>query len=154
MVFMLIMLLLEGLPCSVAFNNGAANSRLPPLGWSSWVALGNGSEHPVFDYCEEESVKRAADAFVTVGLAEAGYRHFHLDDCWAGSRDAVSGKILPDVERFPNGMKVVVDYVHNLNLSFGLYTCAGTRLAWGDGQEVLAFGAKTRNPMHHGGWIG
>ena len=91
MLVMLAMLLLEGLPCKVAFNNGAANSRLPPLGWSSWVALGNGSEHPVFDYCDEESVK-AADAFVTVGLAEAGYRHFHLDDCWAGSRDAVSRK--------------------------------------------------------------
>ena len=31
MLVMLAMLLLEGLPCSVAFNNGAANGRLPPL---------------------------------------------------------------------------------------------------------------------------
>eukprot|EP00666_Eupelagonemidae_sp_cell4sb_P004977 gene4977-4582_t len=29
----------------------------------------------------------SADAFVDVGLYKAGYRHFHLDDCWAGGRN-------------------------------------------------------------------
>ena len=88
----------------LAYDNEAPNSLLPPLGWSSWVALGPGAEHPVFDYCDEFryfwyqvavlfwvscgfSVKAAADAFVEVGLYDAGYRHFHLDDCWAGGRN-------------------------------------------------------------------
>lgn len=31
-------------------------SRLPTLGWSSWVALGPGAEHPIFDFCDEQSV--------------------------------------------------------------------------------------------------
>jgi alpha-galactosidase len=70
-----------------AYDNGAPSSLLPPLGWSSWVALGPGADHPVFDYCDEFSVKAAADAFVEVGLYDAGYRHFHLDDCWAGGRN-------------------------------------------------------------------
>jgi hypothetical protein len=37
----------------LAYDNEAPNSLLPPLGWSSWVALGPGAEHPVFDYCDE-----------------------------------------------------------------------------------------------------
>ena len=49
-----------------AYNNGAPGSRLPVLGWSSWVALGPGSNHPIFDYCDEESVKQSADAFVSL----------------------------------------------------------------------------------------
>ena len=37
-------------------------------------------EHPIFDYCDETSVKRAADAFVELGFTDHGYHHFHLDD--------------------------------------------------------------------------
>ena len=110
-----------------AYDNGAAHSKLPPLGWSSWVALGPGDQHPVFDYCDEASVKAAIDAFVSpeLGLYEAGYRHFHLDDCWAGGRNS-SGYLFPEKDHFPNGIKTVIDYAHSKNVVFGLYTCAGT----------------------------
>ena len=111
--------------CALAYDNGAPNARLPTLGWSSWIALGPGASPPVFDYCDEFSVKASADAFIEVGLYAAGYRHFHLDDCWAGGRNA-TGYLYPELDHFPNGMKPVVDYVHSKNLSFGLYTCAGT----------------------------
>ena len=40
--------------------------KLPPLGWSSWVALG--SKVSIFDFCDEESVKAAIDAFVSPDL--------------------------------------------------------------------------------------
>ena len=73
-----------------AYDNGAPHSRLPPLGWSSWVALGPDAKSsegkaPIFDFCDEASVMPSIDAFVSdeVGLYKAGYRHFHLDDCWA-----------------------------------------------------------------------
>ena len=42
---------------AAAYNNGAPHSRTPPLGWSSWVGLGPVGEHPIFDYCDEASVK-------------------------------------------------------------------------------------------------
>ena len=64
-----------------AYDNGAPNARLPTLGWSSWIALGPGASSPIFDYCDDFSIRAAADAFVDVGLFDAGYRHFHLDDC-------------------------------------------------------------------------
>jgi len=114
----------------LAYDNGAPHSLLPPLGWSSWVALGPGADHPVFDYCDEFSVKAAADAFVDVGLYDAGYRHFHLDDCWAGGRNE-TGFLYPEADHFPNGMAPVVEYVHSKGLTFGLYTCAGTETCVG-----------------------
>lgn len=115
---------------AAAYDNGAPHSRTPPLGWSSWVALGTEDEHPIFDYCDEAAVRRAADAFHEVGLFGAGYRHFHLDDCWAGGRNS-SGFLVPEKRHFPSGMKSLVDYVHSRGLAFGLYTCAGTTVCVG-----------------------
>eukprot|EP01064_Diplonema_japonicum_P028877 TRINITY_DN453_c0_g1_i2.p1 TRINITY_DN453_c0_g1~~TRINITY_DN453_c0_g1_i2.p1 ORF type:complete len:410 (+),score=129.53 TRINITY_DN453_c0_g1_i2:70-1299(+) len=114
----------------LSYNNGAPDSRLPPLGWSSWVALGPGTAHPVFDYCDEQQVKNTVDAFIALGLKDAGYRHIHLDDCWAHARNA-SGYLYPDPDHFPNGMKPLADYVHSKGLVFGLYTCAGTETCVG-----------------------
>eukprot|EP00730_Choanoeca_flexa_P013056 TRINITY_DN4924_c0_g1_i3.p1 TRINITY_DN4924_c0_g1~~TRINITY_DN4924_c0_g1_i3.p1 ORF type:complete len:488 (+),score=122.55 TRINITY_DN4924_c0_g1_i3:2-1465(+) len=113
-----------------AYDNGAPHSKLPPLGWSSWVGLGPVGQHPIFDYCDEASVKMAIDAFMEVGLYDAGYRHFHLDDCWAGPRNE-SGYVHPEADHFPNGLTPVIDYAHSKGLVFGLYTCAGTETCVG-----------------------
>ena len=109
---------------AAAYDNGAPYSRLPMLGWSSWVALGPGSGHPLLDYCDAASLMAAADAMVETGLVAAGYRTFHLDDCWAGSRNA-SGHLVPEVAHFPNGMEPVIRYINARNMSFGLYTDRG-----------------------------
>jgi alpha-galactosidase len=37
-----------------------------------------------------------------------------------------NGNLVPDPAKFPNGIKVVADYVHSKGLKFGLYNCAGT----------------------------
>lgn len=42
------------------------------------------------------------------------------------------GTTYAERDHFPNGMKVVADYVHAANLSFGLYTCSGTRTCVGN----------------------
>lgn len=114
----------------MAYDNGAKKSRMPPLGWSSWVALGkdwgsNTPQHPEFDFCDEVSVKASIDAFHEVGLWDAGYRHFHLDDCWADKSRNATGYLQPERDHFPNGMKPLVDYAHSKGLTYGLYTCAG-----------------------------
>tara|TARA_Y100000780_G_C13510191_1_gene349619 strand:- start:93 stop:509 length:417 start_codon:yes stop_codon:yes gene_type:complete len=107
-----------------AYDNNAPYSKLPPMGWSSWVALGPGADHPVFDFCDEGSVRRAIDAFVSddLGLYAAGYRHFHLDDCWANHERTPAGDLIPDTTNFPNGLTPVIDYAHSKGLAFGLYT--------------------------------
>ena len=111
-----------------AYDNGAPHSRLPPLGWSSWDALAAGADHPVRDFCDTVSVKAAADAYIETGLYDAGYRHLHLDDCWAGRQRNATGFIQPDPARFPGGMKEVVDYVHSkVQHSYCSCSCCSSR---------------------------
>jgi alpha-galactosidase len=88
----------------------------PPMGWNSWNRF----------HCEvdEAVVRAAADALVSSGMRDAGYRFVVVDDCWQGERDA-EGRLLPDKERFPAGMKALADYVHAKGLGFGLYSDAG-----------------------------
>jgi len=116
---------------AMAYDNGAPHSRLPVMGWSSWVALSPLGEHPIFDYCDESSVKTAADSFVSLGFPEYGYHHFHLDDCWANKKRNSTGYLEGETDHFPDGMKSVVDHVHDNGLTFGLYTCAGTHTCVG-----------------------
>ena len=66
------------------------------------------------------------------GLKDCGYEYVVIDDCWAvkDHRDS-SGDLIPDPQRFPDGIKPVADAVHSLGLKFGIYsdaaemTCAG-----------------------------
>ena len=103
-------------------QNDGSLAQTPPMGWISWNLFeGNISE---------DIVKQLADAMVETGLKDAGYEYIILDDLWHGGRDE-NGYVYPDPKKFPNGMKVVADYVHSKGLKFGIYTdiaeytCAG-----------------------------
>ncbi len=91
--------------------------RKPPMGWNSWNTFG-----PNID---ESLIKETADAMVENGLLDAGYEYLVIDDCWA-ERERVDGKLSPDKNKFPNGMKAVADYVHSKGLKFGMYSCCGS----------------------------
>jgi alpha-galactosidase len=96
----------------------------PPMGWNSW----NTFEVNI----NEQLVRQTADILVSSGMKDAGYTYLVLDDGWmAKQRDSVSGDLVPDPAKFPNGMKVLVDYVHAKGLKFGLYNCAGTKTCGG-----------------------
>lgn len=89
----------------------------PPLmGWSSWNAYRVN--------ISEDIIKHQADLMVEKGLKDAGYRFINIDDGFFGYRDE-TGKMHEHAQRFPNGMKVVVDHIHNLGLKAGIYTDAG-----------------------------
>ena len=72
----------------------------------------------------EELIKQQADALIKHGLKEAGYNYINIDDGFFGHRDE-TGKMHPHPDRFPNGMKVVSDYIHSLGLKAGIYSDAG-----------------------------
>ena len=110
---------------AAAYNNGAPHSRMPPLGWGSWNALGprwntERGGPPQHDYCDEGSVKATMDAFHTLGFYSHGYRHFHLDDCWSAEERNASGFLQANRLLFPKGMADLVEYAHARNLTFGL----------------------------------
>jgi alpha-galactosidase len=115
-----------GHPGLRALDNGLAPT--PPMGWNSWNKFG----------CkiDEKTVREIADAMVSSGMREAGYRYIVIDDCWQIDRDS-KGNIIVDGRAFPSGIQALADYVHSKGLKFGIYsdagtkTCAGRPGSWG-----------------------
>jgi alpha-galactosidase len=90
----------------------------PPMGWNSWNRFG----------CriDENLIKQTADAMVSSGMHDAGYKYVNIDDCWEASARDEQGNLTPDATRFPHGMKWLADYVHAKGLKIGIYSSAGT----------------------------
>ncbi|MFG4003312.1 glycoside hydrolase family 27 protein [Flavobacterium aquidurense] len=88
----------------------------PIMGWSSW---NNFRVH-----IDEKIIKEQADAMISSGLYEAGYRFINIDDGYFGGRDK-SGRLYCDSIKFPSGMKSLADYIHSKKLKAGIYTDAG-----------------------------
>ena len=53
-----------------------------------------------------------AKEMVRQGFLQAGYEYIIVDDCWLDhKRDPETGKLQPDPDRFPSGMKALGEYV-------------------------------------------
>lgn len=55
-----------------------------------------------------------------LGFLAAGYNYVNIDDCWLTKSRTADGHLIPDPTRFPNGMKKVADYLHNLGFKAGV----------------------------------
>ena len=89
----------------------------PPMGWNSWNTFGS--------RINEQMIFEMADTMVNEGLLDCGYEYLVIDDCWQKRTRNADGKLEPDPQKFPHGMKYVSDYVHSKGLKFGIYSCAG-----------------------------
>ena len=89
----------------------------PPLGWNSWNTFG--------DKINDSLIREMADYMVDQGYRDAGYEYLVIDDCWSLRERDADGRLVPDPEKFPHGMKDLADYVHGKGLKFGMYSCAG-----------------------------
>lgn len=107
------------------------------MGWNSWNTFG----------CtvSEQDIKRAADAIVATGMKAAGYRLVVVDDCWFDPQRGADGRLRPDPERFPGGIKALADYVHARGLKFGIYEAPRAKTC---GQMSGAIGGATGSLGH------
>lgn len=109
----------------------------PPMGWMTWnLFQGN---------INEQLIRETADAMVEGGFRDAGYEYIFIDDLWQGGRDR-QNNIIPDPEKFHNGMKALADYVHSKGLKLGIYsdaaqlTCGGWTASLGfEEQDARTF---------------
>jgi alpha-galactosidase len=103
-----------------ALDNGVA--RTPPMGWNTWNTFGCN--------INETLIRQMADAIVSTGLRDLGYKYVVVDDCWFNPNRDGQGNLQGDPQRFPSGMKALGDYLHARGLLFGIYqgpldqTCA------------------------------
>lgn len=92
-------------------------NKTPLMGWASW------NNYRV--NISESIIKMQTDALVSSGLASAGYNHVNIDDGFFNQRNP-DGTVRLDATKFPNGMKVVADYIHSKGLKAGFYSEAGS----------------------------
>ncbi|RZL47313.1 MAG: glycoside hydrolase family 27 protein [Pedobacter sp.] len=94
----------------------AQKAKAPIMGWSSWNHF-----HVNID---EKMIREQADAMISSGMYDAGYRFVNIDDGYFGGRDS-EGRLYADANKFPSGMKSLADYIHGKNLKAGIYSDAG-----------------------------
>ena len=92
---------------------------VPPMGWNSWNTF--------YEHVNEKLIRTTADAIVDQGLLDAGYEYLIIDDCWSMKQRDEHGRLVPDPDKFPGGIKSTIDYVHSKGLKFGIYSCCGVR---------------------------
>ena len=99
------------------------NIFTPPMGWNSWNTFGP-------EICDQV-VRETAKVMKEKGYLEAGYNYIVIDDVWSLHDRDENGRLVPDPEKFPHGMKDLSDYVHSLGFKFGMYSCAGVETCAG-----------------------
>lgn len=89
----------------------------PPMGWNTWNTFGPD--------INEDLILESAGAMVSTGLKDAGYEYIVIDDMWSLKERDSQGRLVPDPEKFPHGMRYLADYIHGKGLKFGMYSCGG-----------------------------
>jgi alpha-galactosidase len=98
--------------CAAAPDAGVPQRLTPPMGWNSW-----NSGIPL----TEDTVKATADAMVSSGMRDAGYRYVNLDAGWAAPTRDSDGKLRADPKTFPHGIAALARYLHDRGMLLGLY---------------------------------
>jgi alpha-galactosidase len=102
------------------FFGWSQDKSLPPMGWEPWNIDHCGTLHK----WDADFYNRLADFIVSSGLRDLGYRYLTYE-CHAHYRDSL-GHYQSNPEKFPDGIKTSIDYLHSKNLKARAYTDAGT----------------------------
>lgn len=93
-----------------ALNNGLALT--PQMGWNTWNTFACN--------ISEDTILSAARAIKDEGLDQLGYNYVVIDDCWqADARDPNTKKLDANPEKFPQGLKKIVDEIKSMGLKAG-----------------------------------
>ena len=110
-----IFLLAMAAGCAMALQ--AQEIELPTMGWSPWNTFALNISDSI--------IMNQADVMASTPLKDAGYKYINIDDGYFGGRDPKTGQLLIHPQRFPRGLKGVVDHIHALGLKAGIYSDAG-----------------------------
>lgn len=108
-------------PSFALVSQDGVTGRLPAMGWNSWNEYECAINETVF--------LTVGGLLVSLGLKDLGYTYVNIDDCWSDKekqRDNSTGKMLPDLKKFPQGIKHTADEIHKLGLKLGIYSDAGS----------------------------
>ncbi|KAG5058269.1 hypothetical protein JHK82_013238 [Glycine max] len=133
-VFLGVLILFMGSPCSLFSESGLQQASLPPRGWNSYDSF-------CWTISEEEFLQSAE--IVSQRLKAHGYQFVVVDYLWYRKKvtgaypdslgfDVIDewGRMLPDPGRWPSsiggkGFSDVANRVHSLGLKFGIHVMRG-----------------------------
>lgn len=98
-------------------------ARTPPMGWNSWNTF--------YTDPDDALIRSMADVLAEEGYLQCGYQYLIIDDGWSLKERDRLGRLVPDPEKFPYGIKALSDYVHSKGLKFGMYADCGLRTCAG-----------------------
>ncbi|HZE18148.1 MAG TPA: hypothetical protein VE197_21995, partial [Mycobacterium sp.] len=81
-----------------------APTPVPYMGWNTYYGVGG-----VFD---EAAIKSVAEALISTGLAQAGFKIVWLDFGWATGARASNGNLVVDPTQWPDGMSGLTSWLH------------------------------------------
>ncbi|KAM9355585.1 alpha-N-acetylgalactosaminidase [Pholidichthys leucotaenia] len=116
---------------TLALDNGLM--RTPPMGWLAWerfrcdIDCANDPKNCI----SENLFIDMADRLYEDGWKELGYVYVNIDDCWSLKQRDDKGRLQPDPERFPGGIKKLARYMHDRGLKLGIYGDMGTHTCMG-----------------------
>jgi alpha-galactosidase len=116
---------------------------LPPMGWASW-------NHYFCDY-DAQTIRDQADALVSSGMRDLGYKYVIIQECIAPGRDA-AGNLVVDAQRFPQGIKALADYIHARGLKAGIYTDVGPYTCYPKPRYQGSFGHEEQDAKEFASW--
>jgi len=134
--------------CQLVFSQAGQTPQAnlaptPPMGWASW-------NHFFCDY-NEQTIREQADALVSTGMRDLGYRYVLIQECIAPERNA-HGALIVDPVRFPQGMKTLVDYIHARGLKAGIYTDIGAHTCYPKPRYQGSFGHEDQDAKIFASW--
>ena len=112
-----------------ALNNGLG--KLPGMGWNSDYCVNcstsaNGFQNEVFikelAFYMHSHVLPCGKTF-----QQLGYNYVNMDASWDLKNRSESGDLQPNPALWPSGMDNTIDYVHSLDMKFGLYGDRGEK---------------------------
>lgn len=89
--------------------------QTPPMGWNSWNTFGAD--------INEKLIFETADRMADGGLLSHGYEYLVIDDCWSLKTRDSDGRLVPDPEKFPHGMKAVAIMCIQKDLNRNVFMC-------------------------------
>ncbi len=92
--------------------------KKPLRGFSTWNWFG--------PHIDQQIVTEVMDAMNSAGLLRDGYDTIIVDGGWR-SKHLVDGKLVADNDKFPDGIKSLVDKAHARGFKFGLHIPIGTK---------------------------
>lgn len=115
----------------------------PVMGWNSYNYYNC--------YPNETIMKENAAGLVDLGFQKAGYTYVTTDCGWNANYRDSSGQLVWNSTIFPSGGLTLGDYIHSLDLKFGVYSGAG-HFQCGSTDQPGSLGHETTDADTFTGW--